>query len=333
MINKDAVRQSIRAGAAFDATFIFMNLLATVIACYGLLANSTAVVIGAMIVAMLVGPIMGLSLSLVENDRKLTLHSLAALLGGMVLVYMAAFIIGMVHDHIPITDEIMARTSPNFLDLMVAIAGGAAGAYATVSPRLGTSFVGVAIATALVPPLCASSILLGRGEPELAFGAFMLTFLNIVAIQFSAAVVLWFVGFRAVTQRGSDTMWGFLSRNAVSLIILLLLAVISIVNLSRTSNEQWFQSETNAILKQEIEKWPGAYLAEVRYATEEDTTIIRAVVRAPLSPTPEQVAQIETQLPPPPYSEKLALRIRFVAIKIITPHGEIYVPDELVSNQ
>ena len=329
-MNQDAVHQSIRANAAFDPTFIFMNLLATIIACYGLLANSAAVVIGAMIVAMLVCPIMGLSLSLVESDPQLTWRSLGALLGGMVLVYVTAFIIGLIHKDIAVTDEIMARTAPNFLDLMVAIAGGAAGAYATVSPRLGTSFVGVAIATALVPPLCASSILLGRGEPTLALGAFFLTFINIVAIQFAAAIVLWGVGFRAVTERGSDTIIGFVSRNAVSLIILALLAVILIINLGKTSAEQLFQSQANAILKQGLERIPGSYLAEVRLAQENELTIVRAVVRGPVAPSPEQVAELQAQLPEPPNTAELELRVRFIPIKVITAEGEVFIPDELI---
>jgi hypothetical protein len=72
---------------------------------------------------------------------------------------------------IPITSEIMTRTAPNFLDLMIALAGGVAGAYATVSFRLSLALVGVAIATALVPPLASAGILLARGEISLALGA------------------------------------------------------------------------------------------------------------------------------------------------------------------
>ncbi len=154
--------------------------------------------IGAMIVAMLIGPIMGMSLSLVEGDYRLTRSTLVSLVGGVVLVYATTFVIGLLHRDIPITPEIVARTSPNLLDLMVAVAGSAARAYAAVSSRLSVSLVGVAVATALVPPLC-FRILLGRGELGTALGAFELAFVNIVAIQAASAVVLWLVGFRGVT--------------------------------------------------------------------------------------------------------------------------------------
>ena len=141
-----------------------MNGMAATIASYGLLANSPAVVIGAMIVAMLMGPIVGISLALVDSDTKTLLKSLLSLLSGAVTVLATAIIIGALHKDIPMTSEILVRTVPNFLDLMIALAGGAAGAYATVSFRSSLALVGVAIATALVPPLSSASILLARGE-------------------------------------------------------------------------------------------------------------------------------------------------------------------------
>jgi len=101
-----------------------------------------------MIVAMLLGPITGIGLALVESDMALLWKSLSTLLGGVVGVVVTAFILGTIHKDIPITNEIMARTAPNLLDLMIGLAGGAAGAYATVSPRLSVAFVGVAM-----PPL------------------------------------------------------------------------------------------------------------------------------------------------------------------------------------
>jgi uncharacterized hydrophobic protein (TIGR00271 family) len=164
-----------------------MNVLAAIIATYGLFANSPAVVISAMIVAVLLGPIVGISLALVDIDTKLLVKSLTSLLVGAIGVVATAFIIGTIHQDIPITNEIMARTAPNLLDLMVALAGGAAGAYATVSPRLSIAVVGVAIAVALVPALSAAGVLFARGEVDLAFGALLLVLTNMVAIQFAAS--------------------------------------------------------------------------------------------------------------------------------------------------
>jgi uncharacterized membrane protein len=99
-----------------------------------------------------------------------------------------------------LTGEIYARTALNLMDLMIALGGGAAGAFVMTSPRLSVAFVGVAIATALVPPLSASAICLARGDYGLAFGAFGLAFTNIVAIQMASSFVMWIGGFRGSPQ-------------------------------------------------------------------------------------------------------------------------------------
>jgi len=114
---REKVRQDIRSGAVCDVPYISMNVLAAVIACYGLLANSPAVVIGAMIVAMLLGPIMGAALALVDSDMALLRSALFTLIGGALAVMITASVLGLIHRDIPITNEIMARTSPNLLEM------------------------------------------------------------------------------------------------------------------------------------------------------------------------------------------------------------------------
>jgi uncharacterized membrane protein len=131
-----------------------------------------------------------------------------------------------IHKDIPITTEIIARTAPNLLDLMIALAGGAAGAYATVSFRLSAALVGVAIATALVPPLSSAGILLARGERSLAMGALGLVVVNLVAIQFSSSVVLWITGFRRVTRTSGRPFSKFLKQNIFSIVVLVVLGVL-----------------------------------------------------------------------------------------------------------
>ena len=110
--SKEEIRNVIRAGASLTPTYAFMNMLATVIACYGLLVDSAAGIIGAMVVAMLLGPIAGVGLALVENDLPLLRKSLLAELAGVAIVMTTAFVIGILHPDIPIGKEILARTSP-----------------------------------------------------------------------------------------------------------------------------------------------------------------------------------------------------------------------------
>ena len=220
---REAICRSIEQNAAFSVPYVVMNTLATIVACYGLLQNSTAVVIGAMIIAMLLGPISGIALALVRGNHVLLRRALLTEIGGMLLVLGVAYIIGLAHREIPLTQEIIARTTPNILDLMIALAGGAAGAYATISPRVSAGLVGVAIATALVPPLSTCSICLARGELRLAAGGFLLFFANLVAIQFASSVVMALHGYHHVgSHKPGNGM--LLRRQAISLALLIGLA-------------------------------------------------------------------------------------------------------------
>jgi len=320
---QETVREHIHKEAAFSRAYLMMNALAATIASYGLLADSPAVVIGAMIVAMLLGPIVGISLALVDSDTKTLRNSLVSLLAGTVGVIATSFIIGTVHRDIPITNEIMARTAPNFLDLMIALAGGAAGAFATVSFRLSATLVGVAIATALVPPLSSASILLARGEGTLAFGALELAFVNLVAIQFSSSVVLWLTGFRRVTRITGQPLSSFGKQNLASIAILVLLGVSLSINSRQTIANELFETNTRSILQQQVNSTLGSHLTEVRFETVLGNTIVRAVVRGPNPPSATQVAAMEALLPSPPDGTTLSLRIRFVQLSIVDRNGMV----------
>lgn len=321
---QETVRENIREDASFSKAHLLMNTLAATIASYGLFANSPAVVIGAMIVAMLLGPIVGVSLALVDSDAKILLKSLLSLLSGAVAVLATAFIIGIVHKDIPITGEIITRTAPNFLDLMIALAGGAAGAYATVSFRLSLALVGVAIATALVPPLSSVSILLARGKITLALGALELAIVNLVAIQFSASVVLWLTGFRRVTRISGEPITKFLKQNLLSIAILVAFGVSLSVSFRYAIAKQLFETKARFTLQQEINSSLGSHVSGIRFEKVPGKTIVRAVVRGPNPPSAKQVAAMEDQLPSPPDGTSVTLRIRYVEVMIIDRDGLLH---------
>jgi uncharacterized hydrophobic protein (TIGR00271 family) len=323
--HQDTVREDIRNGAVLSRAYLLMNVLAAAIASYGLFGNSPSVVISAMIVAVLLGPIVGVSLALVDIDMKLLLKSLCTLLAGATVVMVTAFIIGSIHKDMPITNEITARTAPNLLDLMVALAGGAAGAYATVSPHLSIAVVGVAIAVALVPPLSAAGILFARGEVDLAFGALLLIFTNMVAIQFASSVVLWLNGFRRISRTAGLSLLAFAQGNAISIVILLALAVVFTTSLHRVVARQLYEASARFALQEGIKDSPGSHLVEVRFdETAPGNTIIRAVMRGPHQPSTAQVAALEAQLPIPPHRTAVELRIRFVHTTIMNKEGPLY---------
>ena len=320
-----AVRANIDLNSKFDLAYVTMNVLATVVACYGLLENSSAVVIGAMIIAMLLGPISGVALGLVDKDNALLRKAVGTLGGGVAVVYGTAFVLGAVHSEIPLTAEIYARTAPNLMDLMIALGGGAAGAFAMISPRLSFAFVGVAIATALVPPLSSSAICLARGEYGLAFGAFLLAFTNIVAIQVAGSVVMWLGGFRGTLR---TTPVGALKRNLLSAVVLCVLAVVLAIQLREVIGAKVYEASVRTALNTAAIDHSGAYLTDVRVQKVAGRALVVAVYRTPTPFTPQEVGALEPKLPLMPGANGLELRIRSVPVTIASRAGYVFSSDQ-----
>lgn len=276
----NVIRQQIHENAVLSRHYIIMNVLATVIASYGLLADSTAVVIGAMLVAMLLGPIIGIALGLLEKNReKLLYQSLKAELAGVVLVLCVSFIIGLLHQDVPTGKELLSRTQPNIFDLIIALAGGAAGSYAVASPRISAGLVGVAIATALVPPLSTCGILMARGEMDMASGAFLLFFTNLIAIQFASSVVLWVLGYHPIKTSPKQTFIHLVFCNAISGSVLIALAATFSINFTQSISKSLNDKTMLETVKSQLTRFPDAQLVEYSTSKENDKTILQLTVR------------------------------------------------------
>lgn len=301
-----------------------MNALAAIIASYGLLADSVSGVIGAMLVAMLLNPIVGVSLSLVDGNSNLFRQSMLSLAGGIGIVIFCAGVIGFLHPDIPAGKELLGRTHPNYMDLMIALAGGAVGAYASITPRISNAVVGVAIATALVPPLCSGTIFAARQEWENAGGAYLLAFANISAIQFASSVVLWLSGFHKTIERISRSkrvIW----LNIVSLALIGVLFVALGTNTKTFISQVLFQSSVRKILKNEVSHYPGAYMSDVDISENEDgKNIVRIAVRGPFPFTAQDVDKIETKLPKAPNGLVNELILRYINVNVMTKNGPKY---------
>lgn len=330
-IDHKQVRLNIQANALPSKTFFIMNTLAGVIAGYGLLANSPAVVIGAMLVAMMTGPISGIALALIDNRMILLGTSLKTLLGGIGLLAAVGILLGVIHYNMPMSEEILARTHPNSMDLMIALAGGAAGAFASISARLSVAVVGVAVATALVPPLVAMGILLAHFEWKLALGAFILVFTNMVAIQFSSSLVLWIAGFRRVTDEEVEkSAIAFIKRNFVSLIMLSFLAVYLTLNLLGTVEKQHYQASTTKHLKVLFSKQNNV-IDQVQYIPYNNFILIRVMLQGDIAPSKQEVLAAQKSLSPGRNGLPVKLQVRFAPVTIIQP--ELLENLSLTSNE
>ncbi|MCX7098962.1 MAG: DUF389 domain-containing protein [Methylococcales bacterium] len=323
LLEIQAARADITLNAQFDKAFIIMNALAAIIASYGLLADSASGVIGAMLVALLLSPIAGVSLALVDGNNKLLKQSLLSLGGGIGIVMLCALVIGLFHADIPAGKELLARTHPNYLDLMIALAGGAVGAYAVITPRIVNAVVGVAIATALVPPLCTGTIFAARGEWDNALGAYLLTFANIVAIQFAFSVVLWLCGFHKAMDsfyRDKKIVW----LNGISLALLVFLFVVLGANTNKLVANMLFEANTRKVLVEQLKPYPGCKLLNLSIGKGDGVTIVRALVHSPFDFTAPDVAKLEALLPASPNGLPIELHLRHVKVNVMTKKGSRY---------
>ena len=171
-------------------SFYFLLGLSGIIATLGLLANSVAIIIGAMIIAPLIGPITGIAYSITVANRRLLRRSFLTLFTGVIFTILISFVTVLLIGLKTVTPEILSRTNPTLLDLVIALAAGAAGAFANTRRRIADALPGVAIAVALVPPLSVVGIGLALGERSLATGALLLFLTNLTGIIFSGAIIL-----------------------------------------------------------------------------------------------------------------------------------------------
>lgn len=178
------------ANAQLNIPFVFVLILAATIATLGLAANSEATIVGAMLVSPLMKPIMSLAYGISIGDWPLNFRSLRTLLTGILITLLTSAIVENLLSLYEPTEMILARTSPSLIDLCVAIAAAGAGTLAVTRKSISDTLPGVAIAVALVPPLCVTGIGLSVGSSMIAVGSLTLFSVNLVAIVLVATCLL-----------------------------------------------------------------------------------------------------------------------------------------------
>ena len=202
----DDVKKVVEKGSVPAFGFFFMIVASSIIATFGLLSNSAAVIIGAMIIAPLMNPIISLAFGSVEMNRVLVFRSLFTIVTSSIIIITIAFFVSEVIGWKLAGSELISRMRPSLLDLGIAVSAGVAAAYAYTRPSVSSALAGIAIAVALVPPLCTVGIALSLGhkagtdigfamETVSARGPFLLYLTNIFGIVLSAAVVFLILSF------------------------------------------------------------------------------------------------------------------------------------------
>lgn len=211
--------ETLAPGSNWNFDFMTLIGLSTAIAALGLLQNSPAVVIGAMLVAPLMTPLLGSALALVQGNQRMILECMKAVIFGFGTALSISLTIGFIMPLPALTGELQARGGPHILDMLVAFLSGMAAAYCISRPKLSAALAGVAISAALVPPIAAIGISLALGETSNALGATLLFATNVVAIILGAAVCFYGGGIRGNKSQAKDLLW--VRRTLASLCILM----------------------------------------------------------------------------------------------------------------
>jgi uncharacterized hydrophobic protein (TIGR00271 family) len=198
---------TLRQSASVTSVFIMLMILSALLATTGLFQNSVPVIIGAMILAPLMSPIVSFAMGVVRGEKELLTGSAATLLVGVVTALLFSCLFTYLMPLVILTDEMKSRLNPNILDLMVAVISGVAGAYAHAKSEIAKSLAGVAIAVALIPPLSVTGIGIGWWDIDIVYGSFLLFMTNLAGMTLAAALTFLILGFAPVKRATKGIVW------------------------------------------------------------------------------------------------------------------------------
>lgn len=288
------VREELIDDAQPGRDYFVLIILSSIIAALGLLLNSPAVVIGAMLVAPLMSPVLGFSLGIVLGEVRLLRTSLESVFKGVMATIIVSILVGWISPLKGITTEILSRTQPTLLDLFIAMASGMAGAYALSRKDVSAALPGVAIAAALAPPLSVVGLGIANGNMKAASGALLLFVTNIITISLAGMIIFTLLGIHPLNlqpeikkrvRRGITGM--------VFLVILITIPLGIIMNgiISNNQEDQIIQTilEGDPLLEEITQ-------LEIDRSREEESLFISATVRATGPLTQESVDSLRLAL-------------------------------------
>lgn len=320
------VHHNVAAISMPNAPFYIMAALSVTIASYGLLANSAAVIIGAMLVAPLMGPIFGIALGLSTGDNLLLARAVFAEALGVLIGVGLAALIGLLPFRMEFGSEILARTQPTLYDMIIALASGLAGAYALVDEKVSATLVGVAVATAIVPPLAACGLCLSAGQWQRAWGAFLLFGANFLSIEVAAAVVFVSLGIVAKDSGKPVPFRSFVKHFSVSIAALLFIGIFLTRTLVSLLSARELSHTLQAKLSSAIQSTLGARLSDIRREKQGNQINVVATVLTPQGFNPDEVDRMEQMLKKT-VNPDIHLIIRSLISKDVDRSGPVFLTE------
>lgn len=291
------IHQEADESRRFDVVYFAMLVLSSLIALLGLLLNSPAVVIGAMLISPLMGPILACGLALTAADwdigKKAARNVALSVVEAIVITALATRLSPLRE----VTPEIMARTNPNLMDLLIALFSGIAGTLALTSRKTGMTILpGVAIATALIPPLATVGYGIGTAQWPIASGALMLFLTNFAAIVLSAGLVLLLVGVRPQSAVADRQHFIARYRIAIAVLLLLGLSVPLMRTLRSAAQEVHLRAEISNLLRKRLSSSEERQLDRVTLQIAKGHVAVAAIVQTSRFIEPKEVQALQSEL-------------------------------------
>lgn len=258
---------NLRDSARTTNTYITLMILSTLLASTGLFLDSAPVIIGAMILAPMMAPIISLSMGIVRTDQGLIQTSLKTLLWGLLVALSCAALFALLMPLLVITPEMDSRLHPSLLDLVVALLSGMAGAYANAKEEVAKSLAGVAIAVALVPPLAVTGTGIGWMNPQMVWSASLLFLTNLVGIMLAASCTFLILGFAPVSRARKPLL--------LSIVLLIVIAIPLGLTFSHMVEKNNIQLALSAL----ADEHPEDGIFEVREVIAGEKPLIRLHIR------------------------------------------------------
>ncbi|CAM4192001.1 TIGR00341 family protein [Novosphingobium lubricantis] len=292
------LRQTVRADGALTKSYMLMCGLSAGIAALGLLQSSTAVVIGAMLISPLMGPIASMGFGFASLDGRQIRSAAKVVAVGAIIGILTSVVLTGLSPIRNATPEIIARTEPTLLDLAIATLSGVAGAFATVWQR-GATAIGVAIATALMPPLATVGYGIAVGNPAFVGGAFLLFLTNLAAIAFSFALIARLSGAARALAKVEFTA-RYIAAGVLAFAVLATPLALTLYRVTREANAA---SATRAALESELKLKPSNIAQlEVRWPLGSEPSIDAVLIAPNYRSDAEKLiaAKLEVALGTPP---------------------------------
>ncbi len=308
---QEKVLEDIGNASEPDSRFYALVATSTLIACLGLVANSAAVIIGAMLVAPLMTPLFGISMGLVRGEPRLLGRALRAEVVGVFLGLGLAALFGTLPLALEVTPEMLSRTQPNLLDLLVAVLAGFAGAFAMIDERLSPTLPGVAIATAIVPPIANSGLCLAVGAFHGAYGSFLLFLANALSIIIVSCAT--FIAGGLARKIPWAEKWGLFKRFGIPALGFVLVVILLTNALVKIVHERNLTTSINNVIKSELTQFPTTAMLRQNHQVRQGKLFVLATVRTPKVISPNRVKLIQAAL-----SKKIGMNTELIMRCVLT---------------